>query len=93
MYSIEVEDILYSHPDVLEAVVIGLPDVIWGEKVTADVVARKGRIPEEEDIIKFCKEKMAHFKAPTKVIFVDSLPKTGSAKIYKYKLREMYKGM
>jgi acyl-CoA synthetase (AMP-forming)/AMP-acid ligase II len=93
VYSIEVEDVLYSHPDVLEAAVIGLSDPIWGEKVTAIVVLKKGQEPTEQEIIDFCKEKMAHFKAPKKVIFADSLPKTGSAKIYKFKLRERYKGM
>jgi acyl-CoA synthetase (AMP-forming)/AMP-acid ligase II len=90
VYSIEVEDILYSHPGILEAAVIGLPDPVWGEKVTAIVVAKEGREVEETDVIQFCKEKMAPFKAPKNVIFVESLPKTGSAKIYKYKLRKKF---
>lgn len=90
VYSIEVENILYSHPSVLEAAVIGLPDPIWGEKVTAVVVPKPGEKRDEDEIIRFCKENMAPFKAPKKVIFTDRLPKTGSAKIYKYKLREKY---
>lgn len=90
VYSIEVEDVLYSHPDILEAAVIGLPDPVWGEKVTAVVVAKEGKELSEDDIIEFCKNKLAHFKAPKKVISTDQLPKTGSAKIYKYKLREIY---
>ncbi|UCE73838.1 MAG: long-chain-fatty-acid--CoA ligase [Methanomassiliicoccales archaeon] len=93
VYSIEVEDVLYSHPGILEAAVIGLSDPIWGERVTAVVVLKKGEDANESEIIEFCKEHLAHFKAPKKVIFSDDLPKTGSAKIYKYKLREMYKGM
>lgn len=90
VYSIEVENILYSHPSVLEAAVIGLPDPIWGEKVTAVVVVKPGEKLDENTIIQFCKENLAPFKAPKKVIYADSLPKTGSAKIYKYKLREKY---
>lgn len=91
VYSIEVENLLYSHPSILEAAVIGLPDPIWGEKVTAAIVAKKNERIKEKDIIRFCKNHMAHFKAPKKVIFTEELPKIGSAKIYKYKLREKYK--
>lgn len=90
VYSIEVEDVLYSHPCILEAAVIGLPDPIWGEAVTAVVVIKASEKVSEDEIINFCKLNLAHFKAPKKVIFRDQLPKTGSAKIYKYKLREMY---
>jgi len=90
VYSIEVEDVLYSHPEILEAAVIGLPDPIWGEKVTAVVVTKEGKELDEEEIISFCKDRLAHFKAPKNVILTDQLPKTGSAKIYKYKLRELY---
>jgi len=93
VYSIEVEDILYSHPAILEAAVIGLPDPLWGEKVTAVVVPKEGKDIAEEDVIQFCKEKMAPFKAPKDVIFSQNLPKTGSAKIYKYKLREKHRPM
>jgi acyl-CoA synthetase (AMP-forming)/AMP-acid ligase II len=92
VYSIEVEDVLYSHPAILEVAVIGLPDPIWGERVAAVMVLKKGKSATESEIITFCKNKLAHFKAPKQVIFTRSLPKTGSAKIYKYKLREMYKG-
>jgi acyl-CoA synthetase (AMP-forming)/AMP-acid ligase II len=90
VFSIEVEDVLYSYPNVLEAAVIGLPDPIWGEKVCAVVVLKQSEKVNEDEIIKFCKDKMAHFKAPKKVFFANQLPKTGSAKIYKYKLREIY---
>jgi acyl-CoA synthetase (AMP-forming)/AMP-acid ligase II len=92
VYSIEIEDVLYSHPHILEAAVIGLPDPIWGEKVTAIVVPKTGKDVTEPEIIDFCRGKLAPFKAPKRVFFTDSLPKTGSAKIYKYKLREIYKG-
>ncbi len=90
VFSVEVEDALYAYPGVLEAAVIGLPDPVWGEKVTAVIVTKKGEHCNAQEIIRFCKERMAPFKAPKKVIFVDMLPKTGSAKICKYKLRETY---
>jgi acyl-CoA synthetase (AMP-forming)/AMP-acid ligase II len=90
VYSIEVEDALYSHPGILEAAVIGLPDPVWGEKVTAVVVTKEGGELKESDVIQFCKDKIAPFKAPKRVIFTENLPKTGSAKIYKYKLREKF---
>lgn len=90
IYSVEVEDALYAYPGVLEAAVIGLPDPVWGETVTAVVVTKEGEQCDVRDMIRFCKERMAPFKAPKKVIFTDMLPKTGSAKICKYKLREKY---
>ena len=90
IFSVEVEDTLYACPGVLEAAVIGLPDPVWGEKVTAVVVTKKGEHCDAQEIIRFCKERMAPFKTPKKVIFSDELPKTGSAKICKYKLRETY---
>jgi acyl-CoA synthetase (AMP-forming)/AMP-acid ligase II len=91
VYSIEIEDVLYSHPDILEAAVIGLPDAIWGEKVTAIVVLKPKKQVSELEIIEFCKRKLANFKVPKEVFFTDSLPKTGSLKIYKFKLRELFK--
>lgn len=91
VYSIEVENALYAHPSIIEAAVIGLPDPIWGEHITAVVVVKEGEELSEEGVIRFCKENLAHFKAPKKVIFTKQLPKTGSAKICKYKLREIYK--
>jgi len=91
IYSVEVDDALYAHPCILEAAVFGLPDPVWGERVTAAVVLKKEGNVGEDEIISFCKERIAPFKAPKTVIFTDCLPKTGSAKICKYKLREKYK--
>jgi acyl-CoA synthetase (AMP-forming)/AMP-acid ligase II len=90
IYSVEVDDVLYAHPCILEAATFGLPDPIWGEKVTAAVVLKEDEVVQEEEIISFCKERIAPFKAPKAVIFTDRLPKTGSAKICKYRLREQY---
>jgi acyl-CoA synthetase (AMP-forming)/AMP-acid ligase II len=90
IYSVEVDDVLYAHPSILEAAVFGLPDPVWGERVTAAIVLKDGENVEEEEIISFCKERIAPFKAPKTVVFTDCLPKTGSAKICKYKLREKF---
>ncbi len=90
VYSVEVEDVLYSHPDILEAAVIGVPDEKWGEAVKAVVVLKGSKRATEEEIIQYCKERLAHFKAPKSVDIVSSLPRTGSAKIAKVALRESY---
>ena len=90
VYSIEVENALYAHPSVLEAAVIGLPDPVWGEKITAVIVRKKEHLLCEKDVIEFCEEKLASFKVPKTVLFTDHLPKTGSSKIYKFKLRQIY---
>jgi fatty-acyl-CoA synthase len=91
IYSVEVDDVLYAHPSILEAAVFGLPDPVWGEKVTAAVVLKENENTQEEEIIDFCRKRIAPFKAPKTVIFTECLPKTGSAKICKYKLREQFK--
>jgi len=90
VYSTEVENVLYMHEQVLEAAVIGVPDKHWGEAVKACVVLKEGSEVTEEEIIVFCKKDLAHFKAPKSVDFLNSLPKTGSDKIYKKGLRDPY---
>ncbi len=90
VYSTEVEYVIYEHPAVLEVAVIGVPHEKWGEAVKAVVVLKPNMEATEEDIIKFVKSKIASYKAPKSVDFVDSLPKTGSGKITKIPLREKY---
>jgi fatty-acyl-CoA synthase len=90
VYSTEVENVLYSHPAILEAAVIGVPDAKWGEAVKAVVVLREGKEATEEDIIRYCRDHIAHYKAPKTVDLVSELPKTGSGKIYKKALRQRY---
>ncbi len=91
VYSTEVENVLNMHPDVLEAAVIGVPDNHWGEAVKACVVLKgEGKVAGEE-IISFCKENLAHYKAPKSVDFLQTLPRTGSGKIYKKGLRDPYR--
>jgi acyl-CoA synthetase (AMP-forming)/AMP-acid ligase II len=90
IYSVEVENVLYAHPCVFEAAVIGVPDPKWGEAVKAVVALKPGKTVTEEEIIQHCKEHIAHYKAPKSVDFVSELPKTGSGKIFKKGLREKY---
>jgi acyl-CoA synthetase (AMP-forming)/AMP-acid ligase II len=88
--SIEVEDCLYQHAHVAEAAVIGVPHEKWGETIKAFVVVRPGVALTERDIVDFCRSKMAHFKCPTSVEFKESLPRTATGKLQKFKLREPY---
>jgi acyl-CoA synthetase (AMP-forming)/AMP-acid ligase II len=90
IYPREVEEILYAHPSVLEATVIGVPDDVWGESVRALVVTRGGVRPDERELIDFCRARLAHYKCPKEVEFRDDLPKTASGKILKRALREPY---
>jgi fatty-acyl-CoA synthase len=84
--SVEVEDVLYSHPAVLEAAVVARPDPKWGETPCAFVTLKPGQTETERGIIDFCRNHMAHFKAPKTVIFGE-LPKTSTGKIQKFVLR------
>ncbi|NIN94835.1 MAG: long-chain-fatty-acid--CoA ligase [Anaerolineae bacterium] len=90
IYSREVEEVLYMHPAVLEAAVVGVPDEKWGESVKALVVLKEGAAACEEEIIDFCTEHMASYKKPRSVEFRESLPKTASGKIKKSEIREPY---
>jgi len=88
--SIEVEDALYQHPAVLECAVIGVPDEKWGETIKALVVLREGQAQDSRQIIDHCRGRLAHFKCPTSVDFVDKLPRTATGKLQKFQLREPY---
>ena len=88
--SIEVEDVLYKHPDVLEAAVIGVPSGKWGETPIAIIVPREGSSPTSEEVIAHCRDNMAHFKAPSRIEFVQTLPRTATGKLKKFELREEY---
>jgi long-chain acyl-CoA synthetase len=86
----EVEEILYQHPAVQEAAVFGIPDPYWVERVHALVVLRKGTHVDEQAIIDFCKKRLAHYKAPKAVEFVEMLPKNPAGKILKREIRAKY---
>jgi long-chain acyl-CoA synthetase len=90
VYSPEVESMILAHPAVLEASVIGVPHEKWGETIRAVVVCRQDHAIEEMELIAWCRERMTHFKCPTSVVMVDSLPKGGTGKIQKNVLREKY---
>jgi acyl-CoA synthetase (AMP-forming)/AMP-acid ligase II len=88
--SIEVEDAIFSHPDVAEVAVIGVPDEKWGEKVMALVVTSAGSTLTEVDLIAFTKTKLAGYKCPKAIEFRDTLARTATGKLQKFKLREPY---
>jgi acyl-CoA synthetase (AMP-forming)/AMP-acid ligase II len=88
--SIEVEDAIFSHPDVAEVAVIGVPDEKWGETIKALVVKSEGSTLTEAELIEYCKGKVARYKAPTSVEFRDVLARTATGKLQKFKLRAPY---
>jgi fatty-acyl-CoA synthase len=88
--SADIEATLYQHGAVLECAVISVPDEVWGETPKALVVVCEGKQASEEELIAFCREKMAHFKCPTSVEFMSELPRTATGKLQKFKLRERY---
>jgi acyl-CoA synthetase (AMP-forming)/AMP-acid ligase II len=90
VYSREVEEVIYTHPAVSEAAVIGLPDPTWGENVTAVVVLRQGMTATEDEIVAVCRDRLAGYKKPKQVFFIDELPKNVSGKILKRELRDQF---
>ncbi|MGG0174742.1 long-chain-fatty-acid--CoA ligase [Gottfriedia acidiceleris] len=90
VYSVEVENILYKHPDVLEAAVIGVPDDKWGEAVKAIIVRKPGSTLNDREIIQFARACLAGYKLPKSVEFREELPKTSAGKIMKRKLKEPF---
>jgi acyl-CoA synthetase (AMP-forming)/AMP-acid ligase II len=90
IYPTEVEQALYSHPAVYEAVVVGVPDETWGEAVKAVVVLRDGQRATEADVIQHCKRQLADFKKPRSVDFVAELPRNPNGKIARKLVREPF---
>jgi len=88
--SVEVEDVLFSHPSVSEVAVIGVPSEKWGETIKALVVLAPGAEASEAELIAWCKDKAAGYKAPTSVEFRDELARTATGKLQKFKLRAPY---
>ena len=84
--SLEVERVLYEHPAVLEAAIVARPDEKWGEVPHAYVLLREGAVVSEQDLIEFCRHRLAHFKCP-KAVHFGALPKTSTGKIRKNVLR------
>lgn len=88
IYSKEVENVLVSHPSILEAAVVGIPDLEWGEAVKAFVILKQGCQLNADEIIEFCKRNLANYKKPKAVEFVNSLPYTSIGKVDKVALRK-----
>jgi long-chain acyl-CoA synthetase len=88
IYPNEIDDILFEHPKVLEVCTIGVPDEYRGETVKAFVVCKQGETISEDELIEYCRTKLAVYKGPKKIEFIDELPKTAIGKFLRRELRE-----
>ena len=89
VYPRDVDEVLFSHPKILEACVIGVPDQYSGERIKAFVVLKEGETATPEEIIDFCKENLVKYKVPKYVEFVQDLPKSAVGKILRKELRKL----
>ncbi len=92
VYPREVEEVIYTRPEVQECAVIGLPDKEWGERVTAFVVVRPGHKIEGKELQAFLKERLSPFKVPKEYMMVEEIPKSPAGKILKRELRTQFSG-
>lgn len=90
IYPVEVENVIRSNPKVADVGVVGLPDPAWGESPLAVVVLKSGERATTEELIEYCRDKLARFKTPKKVVFADDLPRNSTGKVLKKELREKY---
>jgi fatty-acyl-CoA synthase len=92
VYPIEVEQVLYRHPAVREVAVVGVPHAKWGETPIAVVALKDGEQVADDDLISYARERLAHFKCPTRVEYVPELPRNATGKVLKTTLRREYGG-
>ena len=85
----EIDDILYQYPDVIEAAAFAMPCSHYGEKIEAGVVVKNKMLLKSEDLILHCKKYLGDFKAPSKIHFLDELPKGPSGKIQRFKIKDL----
>ena len=90
IYPAEIEEVLFKHPKILEAAVIGIFDEEWGESVQAIVVCKPGEAMTAEEVVDHCKRHLASYKKPKGVDFADTLPRNPAGKVLKTVLREQY---
>ncbi len=89
IYPRDIDEVLYEHPGIQEACAVGIPDIYRGETVKVFIVPRTGKTLSEEEVITFCKKKLAAYKVPKMVEFMDELPKSTVGKVLRRQLREM----
>jgi fatty-acyl-CoA synthase len=88
VYPREVEEYLYRHPDIQDVQVFGVPDAKYGEELCAWIVPKAGTLLDDENIRKFCQNRISHYKIPRYIRFVESFPSTVTGKIQKFAMRE-----
>jgi len=89
IYPRDIDEVLFEHPQIVEACAVGIPDEYRGETVKAFVVLKSGAALTEEEVINYCKDKLAKYKVPKIIEFIDELPKSGVGKILRKELRQM----
>lgn len=91
VYPIEVEEVLYEMREILEAAVVGIPYEVYGEVPKAFIVLKEGQVLTEDDVLSYCQKKLAKYKLPAVITFLDALPRNASGKVLKHTLREKAK--